>query len=103
MKIAAISLSNEGSRVAAKLAATWPACDVFLHAGVAELPQARRFDRLADLIARGFSLVPGFGLYRSPRRRRPGHRPLPPTQNGRSGGRGRGRGRALGREPAQRA
>jgi cobalt-precorrin 5A hydrolase len=49
MNRAAISLSNEGSRIAAKLAAAWEACDVFLHAGVAELPQARRFDRLAEL------------------------------------------------------
>ena len=59
MNLAAISLSNEGSRIAAKLAASWDACDVFLHAGVAELPQARRFDRLADLSREVFPLYQG--------------------------------------------
>jgi cobalt-precorrin 5A hydrolase len=59
VKIAAISLSKEGSRLAAKLAASWPECDVFLHAGVAELPQARRFDRLAELSREVFPLYRG--------------------------------------------
>ena len=59
MKIAAISLSNEGSKVAAKLAASWDACDVFLHIGVTELPQARRFDRIVELSHEVFPLYPG--------------------------------------------
>ena len=42
VKIAAISLSREGAKLAVKLAAAWPACDVFLHAGVTgvEMPSA---------------------------------------------------------------
>ena len=59
MNLAAISLSNEGSRIAAKLAASWLSCDVFLHAGVTELPQARRFDRLAELSQEIFPLYQG--------------------------------------------
>ena len=59
MKIAAVSLSNEGSRLAAKLAASWPACDVLLHTSVTELPQARRFDRIAELSQEVFSLYRG--------------------------------------------
>jgi cobalt-precorrin 5A hydrolase len=49
MKLALISLSDAGARVAARLAAAWPECDVFLHAEVTERPQARRFQRIADL------------------------------------------------------
>lgn len=49
MKIALVSLSNEGARLAAQLASQWATCDVFLHAGVTEQPQARRFERIADL------------------------------------------------------
>lgn len=49
MKIAVISLSNEGARVAAALAGGWNSCDVFLHASVVELPHASRFERIVDL------------------------------------------------------
>jgi len=59
VKIAVISLSNEGARIAARLAARWEACEVFLHAGVTEMPQARRFDRMADLTREVFTLVEG--------------------------------------------
>ncbi len=65
MNIAAISLSNEGSRIAAKLAASWESCDLFLHASVAELPQARRFDRLAELSREVFPLYRGL-IYIAP-------------------------------------
>jgi cobalt-precorrin 5A hydrolase len=56
VKTAAISLSNEGARVAAQLAAAWDACDVWLHAGVVEMPQARRFDHIAELSQEIFPL-----------------------------------------------
>ena len=59
MNLAVISLSNEGSRIAAKLAVSWEACDVFLHAGVTELPHAKRFDRLAELSQEVFPLYQG--------------------------------------------
>jgi cobalt-precorrin 5A hydrolase len=51
VKIAIITLSNEGAQLAARLAAAWQDGDVFLHAGVpaATLPQAQRFDRIVDL------------------------------------------------------
>ncbi len=49
MKIAAISLNHRGAKLAAALAAAWDATDVFLHASVAEWPEAWRFDRIADL------------------------------------------------------
>ena len=62
MKLAVISLSNEGTRLAARLAAAWPECDVFLHAGVTEpfLPQTgegsavTRFDKIVELTAEIF-------------------------------------------------
>lgn len=59
MKIAVISLSNEGARIAARLAGQWDACEVFLHVGVTEMPQARRFERLVELTGEVFPLVEG--------------------------------------------
>lgn len=59
MKIAVISLSNEGARIAGRLAGQWEACEVFLHAGVTEMPQARRFERLVELTREVFPLVEG--------------------------------------------
>ena len=59
MKIALISLSNEGARVAARLATRWELCDVFLYAGVTELPQARRFERIFDLTRDVFAAYQG--------------------------------------------
>lgn len=56
MKIAVISLSNEGSRIAAQLATHWEACDVFLHTGVTEMPRSQRFDRIAELSRQIFHL-----------------------------------------------
>ena len=79
MKIAIITLSNEGARVAAKLAASCGACDLFLHTSVTEVPWAqsvpfspaeqppgervadvatasRRFDRIIDLTGEIFPL-----------------------------------------------
>jgi cobalt-precorrin 5A hydrolase len=54
VKIAAISLCNQGAKVAAVLAAALPACDVFLHATVTQQPSVRRFERIADLTAEVF-------------------------------------------------
>ena len=69
MKIAVISLSNEGARLAARLAEGWAgnpsfqgepvAVDVFLHTGVTEMPEARRFDRIVDLTREIFSAYDG--------------------------------------------
>lgn len=56
MKIAVISLSNEGARIAAKLVNHWEACDVFLHADVTEMPRAQRFDRIVELARELFPL-----------------------------------------------
>ena len=58
MKTAVISLSNEGARVAAQLAAAWDDCDVWLHAGVTEMPAARRFDHIVELSR---EIVPLYG------------------------------------------
>ncbi len=55
MKIAVISLSREGARLAIRLAAGWPECDVFVHESVTDVPggdqtiAGRRFDRLVAL------------------------------------------------------
>jgi cobalt-precorrin 5A hydrolase len=79
VKIALISLSNEGARIAAALisplslrgrgvgseGAEWEACDVFLHAGVTEMPQARRFERIVDLTREVFALYQGL-IYIAP-------------------------------------
>jgi cobalt-precorrin 5A hydrolase len=53
VKIAAISLSREGARVAVKLAAAWPHCEIFLHASVTGGVETdcKRFDRLVELTA----------------------------------------------------
>jgi cobalt-precorrin 5A hydrolase len=59
VKIAAISLSNEGARIAARLAAHWNTCDVFLHSVVTEMPQARRFDRVVELTREIFAAYEG--------------------------------------------
>ena len=67
MKIALISLSDAGARIAARLAAGMdgylPA--VFLHADVTELPQARRFQRIADLTREIFGQFQGL-VYMAP-------------------------------------
>lgn len=55
MKLAAISLSNQGAKVIASLASSLSPLDVFLHAKVTELPQVERFDRIAQLSRRIFS------------------------------------------------
>lgn len=49
MKIAIVSLSEAGARIAAKLASFWPSCDMFLHSSVTGLPTAKRFDRVVEL------------------------------------------------------
>jgi cobalt-precorrin 5A hydrolase len=49
VKIALISLSNAGSRLAALLAGRLEPADVFLQAGVTEPATARRFERIKDL------------------------------------------------------
>jgi cobalt-precorrin 5A hydrolase len=65
VKIALISLSNYGARLAAQLAARWEPCDVFLHRSVTELPEARRFERLLDLTHDLFPLYQGL-VYMAP-------------------------------------
>lgn len=65
MKIAAISLSNEGARVIAALASSLSPLDVFLHTKVTELPHAERFDRIAQLSRRIFPLYQGL-IYVAP-------------------------------------
>jgi cobalt-precorrin 5A hydrolase len=55
VKIAVISLSNEGARIAARLAGQWERCEVLLHADVTEMPKARRFDRIIELTREVFS------------------------------------------------
>jgi cobalt-precorrin 5A hydrolase len=59
VKIALVSLSNEGARVAATLAGHFPNSEIFLHAGVEELPAAKRFDRVIELTAEIFSQFEG--------------------------------------------
>ena len=59
MNVAVLSLSNEGARVAARLKQAWPQCDVFLHAAVTELPEARRFERIVDLTREIFAKYEG--------------------------------------------
>jgi len=59
VKIALISLSDEGARIAARLAEHLGACDLYLHTAVAYppaglkpaggYPEVRRFDRICDL------------------------------------------------------
>jgi cobalt-precorrin 5A hydrolase len=66
VKIAAISLSREGAKLAAKLAAAWPACDVFLHAGVTGVEVVgKRFDRLVELTGEIFASYRGL-IYMAP-------------------------------------
>ncbi len=59
MKIALISLSNEGARIAARLAGHFAESEVFLHVGVEGLPGARRFERVMDLTAEIFPQFDG--------------------------------------------
>jgi cobalt-precorrin 5A hydrolase len=59
VKIALLSLSNEGARIAARLAARFPHSEVFLHAGVEELPAAKRFEHVLELTAEIFSQFDG--------------------------------------------
>ena len=66
MKIAVISLSNEGARIAVRLAAAWDTCDLFLHSGVT-LPacEAKTFDRIVDLTREIFNAYEGL-VYAAP-------------------------------------
>lgn len=59
MKIAIITLSEEGAKVARRLAEGHADADCFVHAGVTELPQARRFERVVDLTREVFGLYDG--------------------------------------------
>lgn len=59
MKLALVSLSNEGARVAARLAEGMGPCDVFLHSAVTKMPQARRFDRVVELTSQIFTAYEG--------------------------------------------
>ena len=65
MKVAVISLSDAGARVAARLAAARDGLDVYLHASVAELPQAPRFQRVLELTAELFRACQGL-IYVAP-------------------------------------
>jgi cobalt-precorrin 5A hydrolase len=57
--LAAITLCDAGARVIARLAARLAPCDVFVHRDVAELPEARRFDRVVELTAEVFTAYRG--------------------------------------------
>jgi cobalt-precorrin 5A hydrolase len=59
VKIALISLSNEGARIAARLADRFPQSEIFLHAGVESLPAAKRFDHILALTAEIFPQFDG--------------------------------------------
>ncbi len=63
MKIAVITLSDEGARLAGQLADGWSrgdsSADLFLHVGTTELPQARRFQRIIDLTQEVFHRYDG--------------------------------------------
>jgi cobalt-precorrin 5A hydrolase len=65
MKIALISLSGEGARLAVRLAAAWPECNVFLHEGVSDVPAGddkivwKRFERLVAQSGELFSAYRG--------------------------------------------
>jgi cobalt-precorrin 5A hydrolase len=64
VKVAIFSLSDAGARLAARLAGAWSAggfaeCEVWLHAGVSELPSAKRFDRILDATRDAFGRYDG--------------------------------------------
>jgi cobalt-precorrin 5A hydrolase len=69
VKIAVISLSNEGARLAARLARGCTVsggtvsgsaeCDVFLHTGVTELPEVKRFEHVCELTREVFPRYDG--------------------------------------------
>ncbi|MGA2034956.1 MAG: cobalamin biosynthesis protein [Thermoguttaceae bacterium] len=59
MKLAVISLSDAGARLAARLAAALDGSELFLHADVGEMPQARRFHRILDLTRELFARCEG--------------------------------------------
>jgi cobalt-precorrin 5A hydrolase len=65
VKVAVISLSDAGARVAARLAAARDGLDVYLHSSVAELPQAPRFERVLELTAELFRACQGL-IYVAP-------------------------------------
>jgi len=65
VSIAVISLSNEGARLAAALAAQLPPCQIHLHAQVTELPAVPRFERICELTQRLFSTHRGL-IYIAP-------------------------------------
>jgi cobalt-precorrin 5A hydrolase len=59
MRIALISLCNEGARLATLLAERLKPCEVFVHAGVTEPVAAMRFERIKDLTREVFSVYQG--------------------------------------------
>lgn len=59
MKIAIVSLSDEGARIAARLADHFPENEIFLHAGVESLAAAKRFEHIVELTAGIFSQFDG--------------------------------------------
>jgi cobalt-precorrin 5A hydrolase len=59
VKIAIITLSNEGARIAARLWAQWAESQAFVHVSVAELPQALRFPRVMELVPELFHRYEG--------------------------------------------
>jgi cobalt-precorrin 5A hydrolase len=65
MKIAIVSLSEAGARIAARLAPNWEHCDVYLRTVSAALPHAIRFDRVRELTREIFSLYHGL-IYVAP-------------------------------------
>ena len=58
-KIAVITLSNEGARLAARLAERFAPCDLFVHTAVTDCPQATRFERIVELSREIFAAYEG--------------------------------------------
>ena len=65
MKTALITLSEEGAKLLAPLAAALPETRLFVHESVREAPEAERFAQIADLTAALFPLCRGL-VYASP-------------------------------------
>jgi cobalt-precorrin 5A hydrolase len=60
MKLAVITLSQEGSEIANRLADRLPECSVFLHNNIAGKSDAERFPSITELTARIFGEYSGF-------------------------------------------
>ncbi|MCX6900414.1 MAG: cobalamin biosynthesis protein [Verrucomicrobia bacterium] len=59
MKLALITLSAEGARVAKRLACAMPEADLYLHSAVAQMAKAKRFDAIVALSRKIFRRYAG--------------------------------------------